>query len=168
MNKLMILAAGLSAACALPAMAMQTPPAPPTGSMTGQAAPPRMAPQTAPPAAARPMTPQAAPARPMAPGAAPMTPQARPQTAPQTAPPTMRPGGQPMTERPMADRAMGEGQYGRWDSSWGPQPPAPPSTFTRTADWHSHVRACQQRYRSYDPRTDMFVPRAGRTARCSL
>jgi len=58
--------------------------------------------------------------------------------------------------------------YGRWETSWGARPPAPPSHFTRHADWYRHVRACQQRYRSYDPRTDRFVPRRGQTATCRL
>jgi len=31
-----------------------------------------------------------------------------------------------------------------------------------------HVRACQQRYRSYNPRTDRYVVRRGVTRRCTL
>ncbi|QYF86866.1 BA14K family protein [Brevundimonas sp. PAMC22021] len=58
--------------------------------------------------------------------------------------------------------------YGRWETSWGPQPPAPPSGYANSGNWYAHVRACQQRYKSYNPRTDMFVPRAGQTARCTL
>lgn len=61
-----------------------------------------------------------------------------------------------------------ERNYGRWESSWGHRPPPPPSHFTRHEDWYRHVRACQQRYKSYNPRTDMYVPRHGRTARCTL
>ncbi|WP_349312336.1 BA14K family protein [Brevundimonas subvibrioides] len=59
-------------------------------------------------------------------------------------------------------------RYGRWDSSWGSRPPAPPRHYTRTADWNRHVRACQQRFRSYDVRTDRYVPRRGQTALCRL
>lgn len=58
--------------------------------------------------------------------------------------------------------------YGRWETNWGPQPPAPPSGYANTSNWYAHVRACQQRYKSYNPRTDTFVPRAGQTARCTL
>lgn len=61
-----------------------------------------------------------------------------------------------------------DNRYGRWDSSWGARPPAPPRHFTRTADWHRHVRACQQRYRSYDARTDRYTVRRGQTAICRL
>lgn len=58
--------------------------------------------------------------------------------------------------------------YGRWDDRWGPRPPAPPRHWTRTSDWHRHVHACQQRYKTYNPRTDTYVPRRGQTARCRL
>lgn len=36
------------------------------------------------------------------------------------------------------------------------------------ASWTRHVRACQQRYRSYNARTDRYVVRAGQTALCRL
>ena len=58
--------------------------------------------------------------------------------------------------------------YGRWDDRWGARPPAPPRHWTRSSDWYRHVRACQQRYKSYNPRTDTYVPRRGETARCRL
>lgn len=58
--------------------------------------------------------------------------------------------------------------YGTWNSSWGSRPSAPPAHFKRTSNWYAHVRACQQRYRSYNPRTDRYTVRAGRTAICSL
>lgn len=61
-----------------------------------------------------------------------------------------------------------DSRHGRWDSRWGARPPAPPAHYTRTGDWNRHVRACQQRYRSYNPRTDRYVPRAGQTAICRL
>lgn len=59
-------------------------------------------------------------------------------------------------------------RYGTWDSRWGARPAAPPSHFSRTSDWYRHVRACQQRYRSYNARTDRYVPRQGQTAICRL
>lgn len=59
-------------------------------------------------------------------------------------------------------------RYGRWDSRWGARPPAPPRSFTRASDWHRHVRACQQRYRSYNPATDRYTVRRGQTALCRL
>lgn len=34
--------------------------------------------------------------------------------------------------------------------------------------WERHVRACQRRYRTYNPRTDMFVARPGVMRRCRL
>lgn len=59
-------------------------------------------------------------------------------------------------------------RYGRWDNSWGARPAAPPRHFTRTNDWYRHVRACQQRYRSYNPATDRYTVRRGQTAICRL
>jgi hypothetical protein len=52
-----------------------------------------------------------------------------------------------------------DSRYGRWDNSWGARPSGPPRGWTRQNDWYRHVRACQMRYRSYDPRTDMYVSR---------
>lgn len=62
----------------------------------------------------------------------------------------------------------GNDRYGRWDARWGARPSAPPRHFTRTSDWYRHVHACQQRYRSYNARTDRYVPRRGQTAVCRL
>jgi len=59
-------------------------------------------------------------------------------------------------------------RHGTWNTSWGARPPAPPTHFTRVSDWNRHVHACQVRYRSYNPRTDTFVPRIGQTAICRL
>lgn len=70
--------------------------------------------------------------------------------------------------RPNANRGEHRDSYGSWQSSWGSRPPAPPAHFSRRGNWYAHVRACQQRYRSYNPRTDRYVPRAGRTAICRL
>ena len=78
----------------------------------------------------------------------------------------------PMNHGPMAHngpvRPGPDGQYGTWDDRWGARPPAPPRAWARHSDWYRHVRACSQRYRSYDPRTDTFVVRRGRTAVCRL
>ncbi|MDB5421669.1 MAG: hypothetical protein JWR59_1616 [Brevundimonas sp.] len=62
----------------------------------------------------------------------------------------------------------GDERYGRWDNSWGMRPSAPPRHWSRQNDWYRHVRACSQRYRSYNPRTDTFVVSRGRTAICRL
>ena len=67
--------------------------------------------------------------------------------------------------------ANGRGQdsrYGSWNASWGARPAAPPRSFTRTGDWYRHVRACQQRYRTYNASTDRYVVRRGQTAVCRL
>ena len=74
----------------------------------------------------------------------------------------------PEPGRPGGPNGGPGGDFGRWDSAWGARPPAPPSHFSRSSDWYRHVRACQQRYRSYNPRTDRFVPRPGQTAICRL
>jgi hypothetical protein len=58
--------------------------------------------------------------------------------------------------------------YGNWNNSWGARPPAPPRHWTRSGDWYRHVRACQQRYRSYSARTDTYRTNSGRTVRCTL
>lgn len=59
-------------------------------------------------------------------------------------------------------------RYGTWNRSWGAQPPAPPKHWTRTSDWYRHVRACQQKFRSYNARTDSYRTRSGQTRRCTL
>ncbi|AKK66140.1 BA14K family protein [Xanthomonas translucens] len=58
-------------------------------------------------------------------------------------------------------------RYGRWDTKWGQRPGNPPAHRSRHDDWYRHVHTCQQRYRSYDARTDTFVTR-GRRLRCAL
>ena len=35
-------------------------------------------------------------------------------------------------------------------------------------NWQRHVAQCQRKYRSYNPRTDRYTVRAGRTAICRL
>ena len=69
---------------------------------------------------------------------------------------------------PGVQRPGPDGRYGTWDDRWGARPVAPPRHWTRQNDWYRHVRACQERYRSYNPRTDTFVVRRGMTARCRL
>ena len=76
--------------------------------------------------------------------------------------------GPPPPPGPIVQRPGPDGRYGTWDDRWGPRPVAPPRHWTRQNDWYRHVRACQQRYRSYNPRTDTFVVRRGVTARCRL
>ncbi|HUD95686.1 BA14K family protein [Sphingobium sp.] len=85
-------------------------------------------------------------------------------------------GNRPVAPHPEADRpgashpeAGREGNgYGRWDDRWGKHPPEPPRHWTNRGDWYRHVRACRDRYRSYDPRTDMFTLRRGTMRRCTL
>lgn len=59
-------------------------------------------------------------------------------------------------------------RWGTWNTGWGARPPAPPRHWTRQADWYRHARACQIRYRSYNPRTDTFTVRRGVVNRCRL
>ncbi|HEX8471417.1 MAG TPA: BA14K family protein [Brevundimonas sp.] len=78
-----------------------------------------------------------------------------------------RPGqGRPDQAGP--NRPGQSSQYGNWDDRWGARPSAPPRGWGRNNDWYRHVRACSQRYRSYNPRTDTFVVRRGVAARCRL
>jgi hypothetical protein len=62
----------------------------------------------------------------------------------------------------------GGNEYGNWNSGWGARPPAPPRGFSRHNDWYRHVRACGQRYRSYNAATDRYTVRRGQTAVCRL
>lgn len=59
--------------------------------------------------------------------------------------------------------------YGNWNNSWGARPGAPTAAYRgRQNDWYRHVRACQQRFRSYNSRTDSYTVRRGVTRRCTL
>jgi hypothetical protein len=59
--------------------------------------------------------------------------------------------------------------YGNWNNSWGSRPGAPTGAYRgRHNDWYRHVRSCQQRYNSYNPRTDTYAVRRGVTRRCTL
>lgn len=59
-------------------------------------------------------------------------------------------------------------RYGNWDQKWGSRPGTPPKHWTRTSDWYRHVRACQQRFRSYDSRSDTYRLNSGQRKRCTL
>lgn len=72
------------------------------------------------------------------------------------------------TPNRQAQRQPTRGSYGTWNQSWGARPSAPPKHWTRTSDWYRHVRACQQRYRSYNPRTDTYRANSGQNRRCTL
>lgn len=65
-------------------------------------------------------------------------------------------------------KAASNAPYGRWDRNWGSRPPAPPKHWTRKGDWYRHVRACQQKFRSYNARTDTYRTSAGKTRRCPV
>ncbi|WP_422395635.1 BA14K family protein [Roseomonas mucosa] len=45
------------------------------------------------------------------------------------------------------------------------EPPPPPPRAERDP---GHTAACSRRYRSYNPRTDMYVARPGMMRRCTL
>lgn len=68
---------------------------------------------------------------------------------------------------PKAPQAQQSG-YGAWNKSWGARPPAPPSHWKKKSDWYRHVRACQQKYRSYNAHSDNYRLGAGKTRRCTL
>ncbi|SEJ35492.1 BA14K-like protein [Sphingobium sp. AP50] len=74
----------------------------------------------------------------------------------------------PAPGKPMAAKPGTNQGFGNWDNRWGARPGNPPSHWTKKGDWYRHVRACQQRYRSYNSRTDMFVMRPGQSRRCTL
>ncbi|CAN5326984.1 hypothetical protein BH10PSE2_BH10PSE2_07110 [soil metagenome] len=92
------------------------------------------------------------------------------QSGPMNGPMNHGPMSGPMNHGDMNGPGQGGSQYGRWDDSWGHRPMDPPRNWNRGRHngWYQHVRACSQRYRSYNPRTDTFVVRRGRTAVCRL
>jgi len=69
---------------------------------------------------------------------------------------------------PAKKEAVPKTPYGQWNRSWGAQPPAPPKHFAKKSDWYRHVRACQQKYRSYNARTDTYRTSAGKSRRCPV
>lgn len=78
---------------------------------------------------------------------------------------------QQQAQRQQSDRGQSQttrNSYGTWNNSWGARPSAPPKHWSKTGDWYRHVRACQQRYRSYNSRTDTYRTNSGRSVRCTL
>lgn len=72
---------------------------------------------------------------------------------------------------PGTEHGQGPGrpnQYGNWDNRWGARPGNPPRNWNNRGGWYRHVRACQQRFRSYNPRTDTYQVRRGVVRRCTL
>ena len=61
-----------------------------------------------------------------------------------------------------------QSRHGNWDSKWGSRPSDPPRSWGNRSNWYQHVRACQQRYRSYNSRTDQYVVRQGVNRTCTL
>lgn len=109
-----------------------------------------------------------------APAAIAQSPQSHPPGHDQGPGPGHGPGG-PGPDRPGQGPGQGPGpnrpggpDYGHWDNHWGVRPPAPPSHWKKHNGWYRHVRACQQRYRSYNPRTDTYRVRPGVYRRCML
>jgi hypothetical protein len=70
--------------------------------------------------------------------------------------------------RPNPGRPPHGPNYGNWNPGWGHRPPPPPSHWGRPNSWYQHVRACQMRYRSYNPRTDSYRSPSGSWRRCRL
>lgn len=61
-----------------------------------------------------------------------------------------------------------QSRHGNWDSKWGSRPSDPPRSWGNRSNWYQHVRACQQRYRSYNSRTDQYFVRRGVSRTCTL
>lgn len=93
-----------------------------------------------------------------------MTPQAMAQGKPQPS----HQQASPKKETPKKDAPKADTRFGQWNNGWGAKPPAPPSHFTKHGDWYRHVRACQVKFRSYNPRTDTYRASGNRTLRCRL
>jgi len=56
-----------------------------------------------------------------------------------------------------------------WSSTGRANASSPPAGYEGPpSDWMRHAAACRARYRTYDPRTDMFFARPGVPARCRL
>lgn len=53
------------------------------------------------------------------------------------------------------------------DDAWRPYDQADAEDLQDNA-WYAHVRICEARYASYDPRTDRYLVRRGVWARCRL
>lgn len=150
--------AALFAALALPAAAQERP--------TGQ---PTETPPTAPQGTNRPPPADTEePLRPPPPGPGSPYAEGTPYAMPASGGPENPSGGAPAAAQKGGQGVARMGEFGPWDPSWGPEPPPPPPGWENRWDWHRHVRACQTRYRTYNPYTDIFVPRIGMLARCRL
>ena len=99
---------------------------------------------------------------------------AQPQPTPSAKPGTKAPANNQSGKAPQAKPAASkpgstqQGQYGTWNNSWGKAPSAPPAHWTKKGDWYHHVRACQQRYKSYSSKTDTYRTLSGKNLRCKL
>ena len=69
---------------------------------------------------------------------------------------------------PAARPGPSKDQYGTWNSAWGAKPSAPPRHWTKKNDWYRHVRACKQRFGSYNARTDTYRIASGKSLLCKL
>ena len=74
----------------------------------------------------------------------------------------------PAASRNDNGRNSGQSRHGNWDSKWGSRPSDPPRSWGNRSNWYQHVRACQQRYRSYNSRTDQYAVRRGVYRTCKL
>ena len=74
----------------------------------------------------------------------------------------------PGSHAPQGRPQQSNSQYGSWNNSWGKAPPAPPKHWSKKGDWHRHVRACQQRYKSYNASSDTYRTYSGKSLRCKL
>ena len=74
----------------------------------------------------------------------------------------------PAASRNDNGRNSGQSRHGNWDSKWGSRPSDPPRSWGNRSNWYQHVRACQQRYRSYNSRTDQYFVRRGVSRTCTL
>ena len=74
----------------------------------------------------------------------------------------------PGSKAPQGRPQQSNSQYGSWNNSWGKAPPAPPKHWSKKGDWHRHVRACQQRYKSYNASSDTYRTYSGKSIRCKL
>ena len=59
-------------------------------------------------------------------------------------------------------------RYGRWDDDDRWDDHWDRDHHWRGASWSRHVRACLNRYRTYNPRTDRYLLRPGVWVRCRL
>lgn len=82
---------------------------------------------------------------------------------------TERAPARPPQMSPQRDNARpSQNAHGSWNSEWGARPSDPPKHFSRKGDWYRHVRACQQKFRSYNSRTDTYRTQGGQARRCTL